>query len=145
MKIKTKKTMTEKEYLHYVIDKTDFLSISHDFIHVNHDTVHSDIVLELHDQNNTTCANTWVDSEGETVFEVEIEEEITEETKLDYLLDHFINPYGQHYVGNIYHNRSINDVLEENDEMEIATNSIHFFDKETKEFKLIWSNGKLVE
>lgn len=144
MKIKTKKVITEKEYLHYVIDNTDFLSISHDFIHVNHDTVHSDIALELHDLNNTTCANTWVDSKGETVFEVEIEEEITEETKLDFLLDHFMNPYGQHYVGNIYHNRSINDVLEENDEMEIATNSIHLFDEETKEFKLIWRDGKLI-
>lgn len=80
----------------------------------------------------------------DTMFTVEVEEEITEDTKLDFLLDHFINPYGQHYVGNIYHNRSINDVLEENDEMEIATNSIHLFDKETKEFKLIWRNGKLI-
>ena len=78
-------------------------------------------------------------------FTVEVEEEITEDMKLDFLLDHFINPYGQHYVGDIHHNRSINDVLEENDEMEIATNSIHLFDKETKEFKLIWRDGKLVE
>ena len=78
-------------------------------------------------------------------FTVEVEEEITEDMKLDFLLDHFINPYGQHYVGDIQHNRSINDVLEENDEMEIATNSIHLFDKETKEFKLIWRDGKLVE
>lgn len=144
MKIKTKKVITEKEYLHYVIDKTDCLSISHDFTHIDHDIVHSDIVLELHDHNNVTYGKTWVDPEGETVFEVEIEEEITEETKLDFLLDHFMNPYGQHYVGNIYHNRSINDVLEENDEMEIATNSIHLFDKETKEFKLIWRDGKLI-
>ena len=144
MKIKTKKVITEKEYLHYVIDNTDFLSMSHDFTHVDHDIVHSDIVLELHDHNNVTRAKTWVDSEGETVFEVEIEEEITEETKLDFLLDHFINPYGQHCVGNIYRNRSINDVLEENDEMEIATNYIHLFDKETKEFKLIWCDGKLI-
>lgn len=79
------------------------------------------------------------------IFEIEIEEEITEDTKLDTSLDHFINPYGQHYVGNIYHNRSINDILEENDELEIATNFIHILDKETKEFKLIWRNGKLVE
>lgn len=86
MKIKTKKVITEKEYLHYVIDNTDFLTISHNFIHVNHDTVHSDIVLELHDQNNTTCANTWVNSEGETVFEVDIEEEITEDTVIPRLL-----------------------------------------------------------
>lgn len=79
-------------------------------------------------------------------FTVEVEEEIDEETKLGLLLDHFINPYGQHYVGNIYQNRSINDVLEENDEMEISTNSIHLFDKETKEFKLIWTCEKgLVE
>lgn len=81
----------------------------------------------------------------EETFTVEVEEEITEDMKLDFLLDHFINPYGQHYVGDIHHNRSINDVLEENDEMEIATNSIHLFDKETKEFKLIWRDGKLVE
>ena len=81
----------------------------------------------------------------EDTFTVEVEEEITEDMKLDFLLDHFINPYGQHYVGDIHHNRSINDVLEENDEMEIATNSIHLFDKETKEFKLIWRDGKLVE
>ncbi|MDW4456688.1 hypothetical protein QI052_02575 [Staphylococcus saprophyticus] len=79
------------------------------------------------------------------IFTVKVEEEITEDMKLDFLLDHFINPYGQHYVGDIHHNRSINDVLEENDEMEIATNSIHLFDKETKEFKLIWRDGKLVE
>ncbi|MDK9870249.1 hypothetical protein [Staphylococcus equorum] len=81
----------------------------------------------------------------EEIFTVEVEEEITEDTKLDLLLDHFINPYGQHYVGNIYRKRSINDVLEENDEMEIATNSIHLFDIETNEFKLIWRDGKLVE
>ncbi|MDG0860390.1 hypothetical protein [Staphylococcus equorum] len=81
----------------------------------------------------------------EDTFTVEVEEEIDEETKLGLLLDHFINPYGQHYVGNIYQNRSINDVLEENDEMEISTNSIHLFDKETKEFILIWRDGKLVE
>ncbi|MGS0663805.1 hypothetical protein ACU40P_03525 [Staphylococcus arlettae] len=79
------------------------------------------------------------------LFTVEVEEEIDEETKLGLLLDHFINPYGQHYVGNIYQNRSINDVLEENDEMEISTNSIHLFDKETKEFILIWRDGKMVE
>ena len=82
---------------------------------------------------------------AEDTFTIEVEEEIDEETKLGLLLDHFINPYGQHYVGNIYQNRSINDVLEENDEMEISTNSIHLFDKETKEFILIWRDGKLVE
>lgn len=86
MKIKTKKVITEKEYLHYVIDNTDLLSISHDFTHVDHDIIHSDIMLELHDHNNVTYGKTWVNSEGETVFEVDIEEEITEDTVIPRLV-----------------------------------------------------------
>lgn len=71
------------------------------------------------------------------LFTVEVEEEITEDTVIEKLY-HTTIPN----VGNIYRKRSINDVLEENDEMEIPTNSIHLFDKETKEFKLIWTHEK---
>ena len=143
MKIKTKKVITEKEYLHYVIDNTDFLSISHDFTHVDHDTVHSDIVLELHDQNNATCANTWVDSEGETVFEVDIEEDITEDTKLPKSLAIF------EHSGNLYsemhNNKNINDILNLDIKVKSSsTNTIHIVNEDGTH-TLIWKNGEMVE
>lgn len=136
MKIKTKKVMTEKEYLHYVIDKTDFLSISHDFTHIDHDIVHSDIVLELHDHNNVTYANTWVDSEGETVFEVDIEEEITEDTKLPSVL-----VYDGKYFKALY-GLSINDIEKSFIDYVYRAETIHLIDGDTH--TLIWRDGKLI-
>lgn len=137
MKIKTKKVITEKEYLHYVIDNTDFLSISHDFIHINHDTVHSDIVLELHDLNNTTCANTWVNSKGETVFEVDIEEEITEDTHLDYL-------YALTNDDEKEIHRCMNFTIR-NASMVIGRNDLTFFTLVDNDLVKIYENGKMVE
>lgn len=78
-------------------------------------------------------------------FTVEVEEEITEDTKFDLLLDHFTTTYGHDSVGDLHRHKSINDILEENDDLGIATNSIHTFDRETNTFNLIWRNGKLVE
>lgn len=132
MKIKTKKQLNLPQLIEWIeinrrFDES-FGSDRYNYVHANIDGI-----LEF---TGNFCEDT---------FTVEVEEEIDEETKLGLLLDHFINPYGQHYVGNIYQNRSINDVLEENDEMEISTNSIHLFDKETKEFILIWRDGKMVE
>lgn len=132
MKIKTKKVITEKEYLHYVIDNTDFLSISHDFTHVDHD-----IVLELHDRNNTTCANTWVDSEGETVFEVDIEEDITEDTHLDYL-------YALTNDDEKEIRRCMNFTIR-NASMVIGRNDLTFFTLIDNDLVKIYENGKLVE
>lgn len=135
MKIKTKKVITEKEYLHYVIDNTDFLSISHDFIHVNHDTVHSDIALELHDLNNTTCANTWVDSKGETVFEVDIEEEITLTTPLPSML----HIWKTEVLGT-----EIKEVKNKSIASQYTVCSTEFWLKEDNEMTLIWKDGKLI-
>ena len=135
MKIKTKKVITEKEYLHYVIDNTDFLSISHDFTHVNHDTVHSDIILELHDQNNTTCANTWVDSKGETVFEVEVEEEITLTTPLPSML----HIWKTEVLGT-----EIKEVKNKSIASQYTTCSTEFWLKEDDEMTLIWKDGELI-
>ena len=132
MKIKTKKAMTEKEYLHYVIDKTDFLSISHDFTHVDHDISHSDIVLELHDHNNVTCAKSWVDGEGETVFEVEIEEEVTENTKFCELVVKDIDG-----MYSDYSNISISDFLLS------RIRTIYMLNKDDT-LTLIWKDGKLI-
>ena len=136
MKIKTKKVMTEKEYLHYVIDKTDFLSISHDFTHVDHDIVHSDIVLELHDHNNVTRAKTWVDIEGETVFETEIEEEITEDTVIPKMLVKFKNPdtYGR------FKNDSINGF-----EIEEGNIEAFYIINNDLTMTLIWRDGEIIE
>ena len=135
MKIKTKKVMTEKEYLHYVIDKTDFLSISHDFTHVDHDIVHSDIVLELHDHNNVTCAKTWVDSEGETVFEAEIEEEITLTTPLPSML---------HVWKTEVFGTEIREVENESIASQYTGCSTEFWLKEDNKMTLIWRDGKLI-
>ena len=132
MKIKTKKVMTEKEYLHYVIDKTDFLSISHDFTHIDHDIVHSDIVLELHDHNNVTCAKSWVDGEGETVFEVEIEEEVTENTKFCELVVKDIDG-----MYSDYSDISISDFLLS------RIRTIYMLNKDDT-LTLIWKDGKLI-
>lgn len=132
MKIKTKKAMTEKEYLHYVIDNTDFLSISHDFTHADHDIVHSDIVLELHDHNNVTCAKSWVDGEGETVFEVEIEEEVTENTKFCELVVKDIDG-----MYSDYSDVSINDFLLS------RIRTIYILNKDDT-LTLIWKDGKLI-
>ena len=132
MKIKTKKVMTEKEYLHYVIDKTGFLSISHDFTHIDHDIVHSDIILELHDYNNVTCAKSWVDGEGETVFEVEIEEEVTENTKFCELVVKDIDG-----MYSDYSDVSINDFLLS------RTRTIYILNKDDT-LTLIWKDGKLI-
>lgn len=132
MKIKTKKVMTEKEYLHYVIDNTDFLSISHDFTHIDHDIVHSDIVLELHDHNNVTCAKSWVDGEGETVFEVEIEEEVTENTKFCELVVKDIDD-----MYSDYSDVSINDFLLS------RIRTIYILNKDDT-LTLIWKDGKLI-
>lgn len=132
MKIKTKKVITEKEYLHYVIDNTDFLSISHDFTHVDHDIVHSDIVLELHDHNNVTRAKTWVDSEGETVFEVEIEEEVTENTKFCELVAKDIDG-----MYSDYSDISISDFLLS------RIRTIYMLNKDDT-LTLIWKDGKLI-
>ena len=135
MKIKTKKVMTEKEYLHYVIDKTDFLSISHDFTHVDHDIVHSDIVLELHDHNNVTCAKTWVDSEGETAFEAEIEEEITLTTPLPSML---------HVWETFVLGTEIKEVKNKSIASQYTICSTEFWLKEDNEMTLIWKDGKLI-
>ena len=132
MKIKTKKAMTEKEYLHYVIDKTDFLSISHDFTHVDHDIVDSDIVLELHDHNNVTCAKTWADREGKTVFEVEIEEEVTENTKFCELVIKDIDG-----IYSDFSNISISDFLLS------RIRTIYMLNKDDT-LTLIWKDGKLI-
>ena len=132
MKIKTKKVLTEKEYLHYVIDNTDFLSISHDFTHVDHDIVHSDVVLELHDHNNVTCAKSWVDGEGETVFEVEIEEEVTENTKFCELVVKDIDD-----MYSDYSDVSINDFLLS------RIRTIYILNKDDT-LTLIWKDGKLI-
>ena len=136
MKIKTKKVMTEKEYLHYVIDKTDFLSISHDFTHIDHDIVHSDIVLELHDHNNVTCAKTWVDSEGETAFEAEIEEEITLTTPLPSML-------------HVWETEVLGREMKEVENKSIASQytgcSTEFWLKEDNKMTLIWRDGEMVE
>lgn len=133
MKIKTKKVMTEKEYLHYVIDKTDCLSISHDFTHIDHDIVHSDIVLELHDHNNVTYGKTWVDSEGETVFEAEIEEEITEDTVIPRLVsrhrDLGFTLYKNDYINNGFPLDSVQAFYIINDDLTMT---------------LIWRDGKLI-
>lgn len=136
MKIKTKKAMTEKEYLHYVIDKTDCLSISHDFTHIDHDIVHSDIVLELHDHNNVTYGKTWVDSEGETVFEAEIEEEITKDTKLPSALVYD----GKYFKA--YYGLSINDIEKKFIDYVYRVEKIHLIDGDTH--TLIWKDGKLI-
>ena len=132
MKIKTKKVLTEKEYLHYVIDNTDFLSISHDFTHVDHDIVHSDVVLELHDHNNVTCAKSWVDGEGETVFEVEIEEEVTENTKFCELVIKDIDG-----IYSDFSNISISDFLLS------RIRTIYILNKDDT-LTLIWKDGKLI-
>ena len=143
VKIKTKKRMTPEEYAKYMIDKHGISSLMSELIDNN--IIDAPKRCALTFELNTVLMKEISDTDfGNKEFIIEVEEEITEETKLDFLLDHFINPYGQHCVGNIYRNRSINDVLEENDEMEIATNYIHLFDKETKEFKLIWCDGKLI-
>lgn len=139
MKIKTKKVITEKEYLHYIIDKSDFLSISHDFTHVDHDIVHSDIMLELHDRNNTTYANTWVDSEGETVFEVEVEEEITEDTELD-LIERFIG--GKDYVCYTSQRATIKECLKRSPRD--CTTTHFYIENDDRELILIWRDGKLI-
>ena len=132
MKIKTKKVITEKEYLHYVIDKTDCLSISHDFTHIDHDIVHSDIVLELHDHNNVTYGKTWVDSEGETVFEVDIEEEITENTKFCELvvkdIDGMYSDYSDISISDFFLSR---------------IRTIYMLNKDDT-LTLIWKDGKLI-
>lgn len=128
MKIKTKKVMTEKEYLHYVIDKTDLLSISHDFTHVDHD-----IVLELHDRNNTTCANTWVNSEGETVFEVDIEEDLTEDTKIPKML--VLDNDGSTRLRNNHCASHYNS---------IDTKALYMMNDDMT-MTLIWKNGRLVK
>lgn len=133
MKIKTKKVMTEKEYLHYVIDNTDLLSISHDFTHVDHDIVHSDIVLELHDRNNTTCANTWVNSEGETVFEVDIEEDLTEDTKIPKML--VLDNDGSTRLRNNHCASYFNS---------IDTKALYMMNDDMT-MTLIWKNGRLVK
>lgn len=135
MKIKTKKVLTEKEYLHYVIDNTDFLSISHDFTHVDHDIVHSDVVLELHDHNNVTCAKSWVDGEGETVFKVEIEEEITLTTPLPSML---------HVWRTFVLGTEIREVENESIASQRTICSTEFWLKEDNKMTLIWKDGKLI-
>ena len=132
MKIKTKKVITEKEYLHYVIDKTNFLSISHDFTHVDHDIVHSDIVLELHDHNNVTCAKTWVNSEGDTVFEVEIEEEVTEDTIFKELI--CLDVDGEY---DNYDNVSVSDFV-------VGAIRAIYIPNDDLTLTLIWKDGKLI-
>lgn len=143
VKIKTKKQKNLPQLIEWAWENPK-LSRNKRFVSENKDSPYVNQYVIFNEVGYAEIENSYCYGRND-LFTVTVEEEIDEETKLDYLLDHFINPYGQHYVGNIYHNRSINDVLEENDEMEIATNSIHFFDKETKEFKLIWSNGKLIE
>ena len=132
MKIKTKKVITEKEYLHYVIDKTDCLSISHDFTHIDHDIVHSDIVLELHDHNNVTYGKTWVDSEGETVFEVDIEEEITEDTIFKELI--CLDVDGEY---DNYDNVSVSDFV-------VGAIKAIYIPNDDLTLTLIWKDGKLI-
>lgn len=145
VKIKRKVEMTQEEYAKYLIDKYGVSGFESDLLYSNIIDAPKQykITFELNPILKKELPN---GSFRNGKFTVEVEEEITEDTKLDMLLDHFINPYGQHYVGNFYTNKSVNDILEANDELEVSTNSIHFFDIETKEFKLIWMFEKgLVE
>ncbi|AVQ35780.1 hypothetical protein [Staphylococcus kloosii] len=86
MKIKQQKTMTMKEYLHYVIDNTELSDISR-YYSYNSDGEHGDVEIKLYDLDNKTDTVLKEFTEDKELMVVVSEEtDVTESTVLPKLL-----------------------------------------------------------
>lgn len=133
MKIKTEKHMTEKEYLHYLIDNTDFENISHDYLHVNDDVTHAEVTLELFDRYNKTDTVCYVNKDSKLMFKVTIEEDIDEDTVFKHMIE-----VREGLTGHMtWENATIGS------EKDNSSQEFHAYID--GKYKLIWREGRLVE
>lgn len=148
VKIKTKKTMTEKEYLHFLVDKADFENISHDYLHVNDEVTHAEVTLSLFDRYNKTDSVCYVDKDYKLMFKVNTEEDITEDTVIPKLMTTFKKTCLKGGIGyqrvRIDENYSIKLMLNRAEEHKEPIETLHVVNDDGTH-TLIWREGKLVE
>lgn len=140
VKIKTEKHMTEKEYLHFLVDNADFENISHNYIHEDNSVTHSTVVLELFDKCNKTDTICYVDNDYKLVFKVNTEEEVNEDTKLDFVIELYQTESGNRFSSE-YKNFSIKELKNSGTSKSLA----FYILNDDLTLTLIWKDGKLVD
>lgn len=129
--IKTKKRMNKKEYAQFLIDNADIIEITAGY----RDLEKYVLNIKLEPLNNKTKAI------SKDILEVEIEEEITEYTVIPKIAELNLCGYDQHEELFVNENKSIKQLLSE----EETNNKAFYIMNDDLTMTLIWKNGKLVE